>query len=220
MDTERAPILQIMLAQCKSDRHILMLRIARGNHILQIHPGGASAFPDKLQEAFKIALFQSRHLLGHSGILLIEVDTPHHRPVAAGLAQFRKSGIKFFLIHPAQNLLPKPGGNSLDLTGDRRVFLRQIRMVRAGIDDAQRVAAGGKIKGNGFDHRLILVVKIDIYQISHGRGHLIHQSAGFSEIHIFRILADHSYLRLGGSSIKEQMVDDRAHQHLKGRGRA
>ena len=48
-----------------------------------------------------------------------------------------------------------------DLSGDGGVFVGQVGMVSAGIDDAQGVAAGGEVKIDGLDHGVILVEKVD-----------------------------------------------------------
>ena len=68
--------------------------------------------------------------------------------------------------------------------------------------------------------RVRLVGKIDGDQPANSGGGLIHQAAGLSEKHIFRILANLGDFRLGHLPIKEQVVDNGADEHLKGGGGA
>ena len=63
---------------------------------------------------------------------------------------------------------------------------------------------------------MLLVRKVDGHQPAHGRGRLIHQAAGLAEEDIFRVLSDLGDLRLGYPSVKEQVVDDGADEHLEG----
>ena len=83
MDPVSALALQIVLTQGKTQGNVLMLGVTGGDDILQIHIGGVAALLDQLQKALEIALPQRRHLLGHPGVLLIEVNGPQHRPVRA-----------------------------------------------------------------------------------------------------------------------------------------
>ena len=91
-------------------------------------------------------------------------------------------------------------------------------MVSTGIDDAQGMTAGCKIKIHRLDDRMIFVKEIDGHKIAHGGSGLVHQTTGLAEEHIFRILADLGNLSLSHSGIKEQMVDNGADQHLIGSG--
>ena len=89
-------------------------------------------------------------------------------------------------------------------------------MVRTAVDDTQGMAAGGEIKVHRLDDGIFLIKEVNGHQIAHSGGHLIHQTAGLAEEHIFRILADHGDLRLGNPAVKEHVVDDGADQHLIG----
>ncbi len=220
MDPVSAPALEVMLAEGQGHRHILVGLVAGGDHILQIHPGGAAGFLDQRQEGVKIALFQGFHLLGDPGIVLVEVDAPHHRPVAAGLPQGGNVGIEIGFLDLGQHFLAEPVGHRPDLPGDSGVFVGQVGMAGPGVDDAQGVAAGGEIKVDGADGRLVLVKEVDGHQAAHSGGRLIHQAAGLAEKHIFRVLADLGDLRLGNPAVKEQVVDDGADEHLVGGGGA
>ena len=101
-----------------------------------------AAFRDQLQEGFKISPLQGCNLPGHPGIVLIEVDGSQHRPVAAGFPQLGDSGIEISLIDLGQYILAEMGADGLQFLGDGGIFIGQVRMIRAGINDAQRMAAG------------------------------------------------------------------------------
>ena len=89
-------------------------------------------------------------------------------------------------------------------------------MVGTAVDDAQGMAAGGKVEVHGINDRVIPIQKVDGHQIAHGGGGLIHKTAGLAEKHIFRILTDLRHFGRRYAGVKEQMIDDRTHQHLKG----
>ena len=218
VDTVSAPAVKVMLSQTQGHGHILMQLVACGNHVLQVHPAGAAALLDQLQEALEIALFQRCHLLGHPGVLLVEVDAAHDGPVAAGFAQLGDTGIEVLLVDLGQDLLAELGGNGLDLAGNGGILVGQVRMVGAGVDDAQGMAGGGEVEAQGTDHGVFLVEEVDVHEIAHGGGHLVHEAAGLAEEYIFGILADHGNLGLGNLVLKEQAVDDGADEHFVGGG--
>ena len=87
----------------------------------------------RVQEGGKVAVLQSCHLLGHPGILLIEVDGAHDGTVAAGLANPGDGSIEIRLVDLGQHLLAEECCNSLHFTGDSCVLVSQIRMVGTGI---------------------------------------------------------------------------------------
>ena len=86
MDTVSAAAIQIMLAQGQGNSHILMLLVAGGNDVLQIHVGRIATLLNQLQELIEVACAQRCNLLGNAGIFLIEVDGAHHSTVTASLA--------------------------------------------------------------------------------------------------------------------------------------
>ena len=83
------------------------------------------------------------------------------------------------------------------------------------VDDAQGIAGGGKIKIQGRDHRMLHIAEINLHQIAHGGGHLIHQAAGLTEKYIFRILGNlRNHLRRYCAAA-EHSIQHRTQQHLK-----
>ena len=209
-----------MLAQPQGHRHRLLAHISRGNHILQIHPAGEAGLPDETQEALKIALFQAGNLLRHPAVFVVFVHSPHNRPIAAGFPEFGDGGVKFLLRNFRGHFSAQAIADFLQLSGNGRVFIGQVGVICPGVDDAQGMAGGGEIEVHRPDVRVSLVRKINGHQAAHRAGGLIHQAAGLAEEHILRILADLSHLGLGHPAGKEQMIDDGADEHLKGRGGA
>ena len=151
MDPVSALALEIVLAQGKTQGNVLMLGVTGGDDILQIHIGGVAALLDQLQEALEIALPQRRHLLGHPGVLLIEVNGPQDRPVRADLPQCRDGSKEFLLVDLGQDLLAKVGTDLLQLPGNGGILIRQVRMAGLAVDDAQGMAAGREIKIHRLD---------------------------------------------------------------------
>ena len=219
MDTVGTPALQVVLTQTQRHRHGLLFYIARGNHILKIHPAGVAGFLCKPQEAFKVAPFQTGHLLGHPAVFVVFVDDPHHRTVTALFPQGGNGGVEIRLWDFRHHGLAEVVADSLHLPGNGGILVGQIRMVSPGIDDAQGMACGREIEVNRPNIRVLFIGKVDGDETAHSGGCLIHQSAGLAEKDIFRVLANLGNLRLGNPSVKEQMVDDGSNQHLKsGRG--
>ena len=93
-------------------------------------------------------------------------------------------------------------------------------MSRAGVQNAQGIAAGVEIHVQRLHHRVGRVRKVDGHHAAHGGGGLIHQAAGLSEEHILRVLADLRQLHGGTMPLPEQLIEHRSHQHLKGGGGA
>ena len=116
----------------------------------------------------------------------------------------------------AQRLLSEPLADLSQLTGDSAVFIRQIGMISTAVDDAQGMVRGGEVKVDPLHHRLGRVGEVDEDQTADGRSHLIHQAAGLTKEGVLCILSDLGNLNRGELPIAEQVVDDRADQHLKG----
>ena len=112
-----------MVTQAQRHRHILMSLVVCGDDILQIHPGGVTAFLDHTQKLREIALPQSFHLHGHSGVVGVEVDTPQYCPVAALLAKLGNSRIEILFVDLSQHILAKVGTDGLHLLGNRSIFI-------------------------------------------------------------------------------------------------
>ena len=186
---------------------------------MQIHPAGVAGFFCKPQEAFKVAAFQAVHLLGHPAVFVVLVDDPHDRPVTAFFPQGGNGGVEVLLGNLRHHILAKVFADRLHFPGNGGIFVGQIRMVGPGIDDAQGMARGRKVKVNRPNIRVLFIRKVDGDETAHSGGCLIHQSAGLAEKDIFRVLANLGNLRLGNPPIKKQMIDDGSDEHFEsGRG--
>ena len=126
MDTVSALTLQIPLAQGQSDGHVLMLLVAGRNHILQIHPGRVAALLDQAQELIEIAFPQSSHLMGHSGIFLIEMDTAHYSTVAAFFSDIRNMCIEVCFVNLCKHFFAKTSCNSFNFARYCSIFISKV----------------------------------------------------------------------------------------------
>ena len=215
MDPAGAPPLQETGGQGQAQGKLLVPCAAGGHHILQIEPGGAAGLVHQLQEAGKIFGFQSLHLQRDPAVVVKEVHGAQDGPVTGSGADLFQTGVEGVLVHLPQMLLAENGAHGLHFPGNRGILIRQIRMICAGIDDAEGVAAGGKVKVQRLHHGMGSIGKVDGHDAAHGGGHLVHQAAGLAEIVIFGILADLGDLN-GGETAAVQTVDDRPQQDLKG----
>ena len=185
--------------------------------VLQIHPGAAAGFRNETQEGVKVPLPERLGLPLHPLVLLIEMNGSEDRSVRYPVPQFRQRSKEIRLRDVPQNFFPKECADPFHLTRDGGVFLRQIRMVSAAVDDAQGVTRSGKVMVDPLHHRAVRVMKIDEHHAAHTGCRLIHQAAGFSEIHIFRILTHLGNLHSRELLIKEQLIANRSNQHFKSR---
>ena len=135
--------------------------------------------------------------------------------VARRLAGRLELCVEFRLVHLAQHVLTEHAGYAAHFLGDGGVFVRQICVIRAGIERAERVAAVRKIERRLPDGGVRRVGKIDEDQPADAGGHLIHEAAGLAEIDVLGILADLRDLDGGAFFIEKQLVADRADQNLE-----
>ena len=137
--------------------------------------------------------------------------------VAGLFADLLELRIELRFVDLAQDLLAETARDAAHLLRDGGVFVGQIRVVRAGIEDAGRIAAVGKVKFHTLDQRRLRIGKVDEDQPADARGRLVHQAAGLAEIDILRVLADLRDLDRGQLPVKKQLVQNRADQHLERR---
>ena len=113
VDPVGTPALEIVLTQGKAHSHVLVLGVARGDDILQIHVGGVAALLDQLQELGEVPLPQGGHLQGHPGVLLVEVDGPEDGPVRAGFPELGDGREEVLLVNLGQDLFAEEGADLL-----------------------------------------------------------------------------------------------------------
>ena len=148
------------------------------------------------------------------------MDGPQHRPIGAGFPQGRNGGVKLSFGNLGQHFFSKERADFLQFSGNGGVFVRQVGVACLTVNDAQGMAAGGKIEVHRLDDGMLPVKEINGYQIAYGRGGLIHQAAGLAEEDILGVLADLGDFRLGNLPVKKQPIDNGADQHLEGGGGA
>ena len=148
------------------------------------------------------------------------MDGPQDGTVRNLPSQIWQSLHKFFFADFSQNILSKEIANLFQLTGNGRVLISEIGVVSTAVNDAQGMASLFKIKLDALNLGMIRISEVDIDHAAHGGSRLIHQAAWLAEVHIFGILADLSDFHRAELPIKEQLVADGAHQHLKSGRRA
>ena len=169
-----------------------------------------------MQKVLKPVFLQGLHLTAHATVIVKDMDGAQHGAVARISAQPRQLLIELVLRNVAQVFFPKKFADSFQLRRNGRVLRGQVGVVGAGVDDAQRMAAGRKVKGHRRDHRRSRVGKVNGNDAADGAGGLIHQAAGLAEVDVFRILPDLRKLHRAELPVQKQAVADRRHQHLKG----
>ena len=145
MHADRALAVQVMLGGSNGHAHFLMLLIPGGDDVLQVFPAAVAGFVDQTQESAEIALAQSGDLFCHAVVVGINMEGTQHRAVAALPAAFRqlcKEGVKG---HIPQHLAAAHSGHSAAFGGDGGVFVGQVGMVCAGVQNAQCKAGLGEI---------------------------------------------------------------------------
>ena len=120
-------------------------------------------------------------------------------------------------VQSISDLISVPGLVNLDF-GHGRVLVRQVGMIRTGIDGAEGIAAVGEIVVYLFHNGVFRVGKINVHQSAHAGSHLIHQAGGLAVVDVFGVLADLGNFNGGNRAARKQAVQDTADQHLKGRG--
>lgn len=94
------------------------------------------------KEALKIVPFQRLHLLLHpGGFRQRNASRAKRARSPRRLAGRLEICVEFRLVHLAQHLLAEHAGYAAHFLGDGGVFVRQICVIRAGIERAERVAA-------------------------------------------------------------------------------
>ena len=164
-----------------------------------------------------VVILQRTHLHLYTPVLIKEVHRAQDGAVTDRFAHVGKSCIKFLLVHIAQNSLSEVRCDILHLCRDRRVFSRQVGVIRAGVNDAERIAAVGKIMIDLLDDWTLRVCKINEDQSADAGSHLIHQAGCLAEIHVFSILTDLRDFDHRDCIICEQAVEDSADQDFKRR---
>ena len=176
-----------------------------------------SAFQNQLQERVEIPADQGVPLGQCAGILLKIVDRTQNSTIPAGPAQAWQSRPELLLLDLPQHLTVQTSRHRFHFMPDGRKFTGQLAVTAPGIGHAKGHAHREQpCRVDLFYPGLLWVGKIRKDDPSHGAGQLIQQAAWFSEICIFRILADLRQLRRSQPAAIFPVQDGR-HSHLEGR---
>ena len=142
-----------------------------------------------------------------------------HRPVSQLCTEFRDGAEHFLFGNLPEDVLSEVRSNRLHFRGDGRVVRSQIRVGSLGVGDAEAVAGPVQVEVDPFDPWLLRILEVHVAQASYGTGHLIHQTAGLSEVDVLRVLSDlcDGYVIAGHFIVKP--VQDRSDQSLERSGR-
>ena len=147
------------------------------------------------------------------------MERAQDRAVADGRAQFWDLREKFGFVRFAQHGFPERRRDRFHLGGNGSIVIGQVGVVAARIHDAEVVARARNIKIDLFDHGFLRVGKVDGNDPADGAGNLIHQSAGFAEEYVLRILREFGDLHVVHASVVVEVAQNVADHILKRRGR-
>ena len=205
------------LAFGQHQRQRQLLPVGGREDVLQVAETAASAFNDQPEESVQVVGLQGRYLIRHAAVFGKVMGGAQNRPVSVyileALAQLGHHLHELLRLHAAQVGFAEAGGHGAHLLGNGSVEIRQIVVAAAGVDHHQRIALGGKIVAD-FTHLGIIILEINVDQSARTGGHLVHQTAGLSEIHVFSILGDLRAALEVQLSLVVDLVKDGAQEHL------
>ena len=196
---------------------MLPARRAQRHNVLQIQPRRVPGFLHQPQKFVKIPARKRVRLLRHAAVVIKKMHRAQRGAVARGTAHGGEVFVKRRLVHIAQILLAEHRRDRAHLRRDGGVLVGQRGMVRAGVENAQRVAEGVQVQLHPAHLRRGGVCKVDGDHAADRRRGLVHQPAGLAEIHILRPLPDLRDLHRRKLRIAEEVIEDRSDQHLKRR---
>ena len=173
---------------------------------------------DQTQESVKIALAQGSYLFCHAVVIGIDMEGAQHGTVAALLATLRKLCKESLKRHIPQHFAAAHSSHGAALGGHSGIFVGQVGMICAGIQNAQGKACLGEIHGHRLHIRVGRVRKINGNNVANAGSHLIHQAAGLAKVDVLCPLADLRDLDGGDFIGHEAVIQDHADQHFKGGG--
>ena len=168
-----------------------------------------------MEECIEIFITQSGCQNFYTLILLVHMDGTEDSAVRNMLSQFRQLLQKFLLGNLTKDILTEESAHFFQLIGDCSVFIRQICVVSAAVNDAKCISCFGKIKVDLLDLGLFGILKVNVNQAAHAGCHLIHQTTGLAEVYVLSVLADLCDLYSGQLCVIEQFIQNGTEQHLK-----
>ena len=155
-------------------------------------------------------------MTNHALVLFKEVHGAQQRPVAHLAAQGRQRLIELLRAHTAQVRFIEQCRHFLHFRRNRRVIVCQISVIAARRHHDQRITVLGEVKVHRA-HIGVIMLEVHRHQTASRRRHLIKQTAGLAEIHVFGVLADfRARLVVDGEAVVER-VKNGARHHLERR---
>ena len=93
-----------------------------------------------------------------------------------------------------QVILAEESTQFLQFPGNGGIFIGQIGVVCAAVDDAQVITFFLEIKVDLLNDWVFRISKVNVDHAAHRRCHLIHQAARLTEVYILGVLSDLSNL--------------------------
>ena len=160
VDPAGPPAVQQLLRQGQGQGYLLVPGVTRGDHVLEEAPAGEAGITDQRQKGQEVPGAQGLHLPLHPQVVLVDVDGPEDRPVPDLGPDLGQTGVKVRLRHLPEDLFAEAGADLPQLGGDGGVLVRQVRVVRAAVDDAQGITGGGEIEVHPLHHRCGVVLEV------------------------------------------------------------
>ena len=148
------------------------------------------------------------------------MDGTQHSAVAVLTTQVGDVRQQRLHIGLAQDGHAQRGGHRLHLAGDGGVLVGQVGVVAAHVHDAQGVTGSRKVHVHLLNDGISRIGKVDGDDVTHGGGHLIHQTAGLAEVHVLGVLGDLGDLHGADLALVVQVAQNDTDKYLEsGRGR-
>ena len=176
-----------------------------------------TGFIHQTQEGIVLLIYQRKYLFLHPIVIGIEMEGAKHCPVRTGLSALGNLLKEGLVGNLPQDFAAAHLRHRFAFSRHSGIFVCQVGVVRAGIQNAQRQSRFTQVKIDLCHSGLRRVRKIDAYHAANAGCHLIHQTAGLSKIDVFHPLSDLS--DFNGRNLaffQEQFVQDCPHQHFKG----
>ena len=138
-----------------------------------------------------------------------------HGAVAALLSHLGQARIEIFFWHIAQHMFAEHARHCAHSGGDGGILVCEICVIRARVDDAERIAGLLKVKRQLLDHGPGRVPEVDEHHATHARRRLVHQTTGLAEVDVLGVLADLRNFHGGERLAKKQLIENRADEHLE-----
>ena len=116
-----------------------------------------------------------------------------------------------------QNLFSEKGGNGLHFASDKAVFIGKVAVVALGVNNTKAVTCFFKIKAHALNNRTRRIGKVDCDKAADRASHLVKQTAGLFEMHIFGVLGNFCNFNGTDFSVIVKMIENCSDKNFKRR---